>query len=338
MTQLLIGLIYFIITAILVIIGILALVYVERRVLALFALRYGPNRVGYRGILQTLADALKLLQKEDSAPSKRRKILFFIAPFVVFCPILCAFCLIPSADFGTPEGFSPIAPTVTLILGLVSIPVIGTFLAGFSSNNKYALLGAMRSIIQVISAEIPIGISILAVTFMAGSLNLNEIIQAQSTSHGLFGWYFIPLFIGMAVFFVSSLALLNRTPFDLKDAASELVSGYNVEYSGIKFALFYMAEYALLILVSTVFVCLFFGGYLSPVGRFLLPAQIAPIEAVFWLFLKTFLVILFIILIRASLPRARYDRLLTFSYKILLPLALINLNIAVIIQYFAGIK
>lgn len=341
MEQLIIGLIYFIIATILVFIGVLALVYVERRVLALFTLRYGPNRTGYQGIFQTLADAIKLLQKEDCAPSKRRKVLFFIAPIIVFCPILSAFCLIPTGNFPSNTGFegqNSIIPTIVLLLGLVSIPVIGTFLAGFSSNNKYSLIGAVRSIIQALSFEIPIGVSVLAVTFMAGSLNINEIIQAQSSSHGLFGWFFIPLFIGAAVFFISSLALLNRTPFDLSEAESELVSGYNVEYSGMKFALFFLGEYALLILISSFFVSLFFGGYLSPFGAFILPAPITPIEAIFWLFLKSFLVILFIILIRASLPRLRYDRLLTFSYKILLPLSLINLNIAVIIQYFTGIK
>lgn len=335
------NIIYFIIVISLVLIGILALVYAERRILALFTLRYGPNRVGYQGILQTLADAIKLLQKEDSAPSNRRRVLFFIAPFIVFCPVLCAFCLIPMADFPAHSWFlaqNSAMPTIILILGLVSIPVIGTFLACFSSNNKYALIGAVRGITQAISSEIPIGVCVLAVTFMAGSLNLNEIIQAQSGSWGLFGWYFIPQIVGAVVFFTSSLALLGRTPFDLQEAESELVSGYNVEYSGMKFALFYMGEYALLILISAIFVSLFFGGYLSPFGKFILPAQIAFLEAFFWLLLKMFVIIFFIILIRASLPRLRYDRLLTFSYKILLPLSLINLNIAVIIQYFTGIK
>ena len=311
----------------------LFLVYLERRTLALFTLRFGPNRVGKEGILQPVADAIKLLLKGDCTPKECRKFLFFTAPIVVFCPVLTAFCLIPFNSAFLQTNFN-----ISLILfsALVSIPVIGVFLAGYSSNNKYSLIGAIRSVAQALSFEIPMGACILAVAFIAGSLNINEIILVQSSVQGLFGWFFLPLFIGAAVFFISSLALLNRTPFDLSEAESELVSGYNIEYSGMKFALFFIAEYALLFLVSIIFVSLFFGGYLNPFGTYVLPENLLPLEQTFWLLIKTFIVILFIILIRAALPRMRYDRLLEFSYKVLLPLSLINLNAAILILYFKG--
>ena len=166
--------------------------------------------------------------------------------------------------------------------------------------------------------------------------NINEIIISQNSTGWLFGWNFLPLFIGAFVFFICALALLNRTPFDLSEAESELVCGYNTEYSGIKFALFFMTEYALLLLVSMFFASLFFGGYLSPFGTYILPENLVFLEQTFWLLLKTFITILLIILIRASLPRLRYDRLLKFSYLVLLPLSLINLNISILVLYFRG--
>ena len=328
-------LIYFTITIIIVTLAVLMLIYLERRILALFTLRFGPNRVGYEGILQTVADTIKLLQKEDCTPKSRKKVLFFIAPFILFCPVLTAYCLLPFNSFFIQSNM---APSIVLFTALVSIPVVGVFLAGFASNNKYGLLGATRSIIQAVSFEIPIGISILAITFMAGSLNINEIIQAQSGGLGLFGWFFIPQILGCIVFFICTLALLNRTPFDLSEAESELTAGYITEYSGIKFALFFFAEYALLFLISAIFVCLFFGGYLSPFGAYILPDFLISVEQTFWLIFKIFFVILFKILIRTTMARLRYDKVLEFSYKILLPLSLINLNIAVLIQYLIGVK
>lgn len=323
----------FVLTSVIVIFSVLLLVYLERRILALFTLRYGPNRVGKEGILQPVADAIKLLIKEDSTPKDRSKALFFAAPVIVFCPVITAFCLIPFNCYFVQTNFNVSA---VLFSALASIPVIGVFLAGFSSNNKYSLIGAIRSTAQALSFEIPMGVCILAVAFLAGSLNLDEIILSQDSTYGLFGWNFLPLFIGAFVFFICALALLNRTPFDLSEAESELVCGYNTEYSGIKFALFFMAEYALLFLVSMFIVSLFFGGYLSPFGVWVLPENLVFLEQTFWLLLKTFIVILFIILIRASLPRLRYDRLLEFSYKVLLPLSLINLNIAILVLYFRG--
>lgn len=329
------GLCYFITVVIIVILAVLLLVYLERRTLALFTLRFGPNRTGPEGILQTTADALKLLIKEDSTPKCARRVLYFIAPFIAFCPVLTAFCLLPLSGSFIPSNLET---GIILFMALASIPVIGVFLAGFSSNNKYSLIGAARSAAQAISFEIPLGICVLAVSYMAGSLNINEIIQAQNSARGLFGWYIIPQIIGTVVFFISMLAMLNRTPFDLSEAESELVSGYNVEYSGMKFALFFLGEYALLFASSMFFVSLFFGGYLSPFGACVLPGSATFLEETFWLVLKTVFVILFIFLIRATLPRMRHDRLLEFSYKILLPLSLINLNICLIIQYIIGAK
>jgi len=326
-------LICFIITIIIITFAVLTLICLERRIFALFAGKIASNPGGCDGILQPLSDFLKLLQKEDSTPKRSRKFLFFTAPFLVFCPVVSAFCFIPFNDFYA----LPSADTsIVLFLALTSIPVIGRFLAGFASNNKYALISALRSVIQLISAEIPLVLSILAVTFMAGSLEIQGIIEAQNGPAGLFNWYFIPQIIGAAIFFTSSLTLLNSPPFDISTAENELAAGYLTEYSGVKYAFFYFSKYALLFLVSIIFVSLFFGGYLSPFGGYVLPDFLVSVEQIFWLIFKTFIVIFFIISINAALPRIKPDKVLEFSYKILIPLSLINLNIAVIIQYFMG--
>lgn len=320
----------FIIIIFFIILGVFISAYLENRTLTLFEQKTSSKQNSF---LKPIADALKFLIQEDLSPKTRRKFLYFIAPLVVFCPVITAFCLIPINNGKAP--LLSIAPSAILFLALISIPVIGAFFAGFSSNNDAARTSSIKSIIQYISFEIPMGISILAAAFLAGSLDINDIIMTQNGSAGLFSWNFIPQIIGCIIFFICSMMLLDCAPFCITKSENESAAGYTAEYSGGKLALFCLSEYALLFLISMFFVCLFFGGYLSPFGTYVLPDFLVFVEQTFWLILKTFCVIFFIFLIRTTLPRLSYERILDFSYKILLPLALINLNIAIIIGYFS---
>lgn len=330
----------FIVIAILLIGVVIVLVLAERKLLALFTVRKGPNRVGFWGCLQTIADAIKLLFKEDIVPSGADKFLFTLAPILVFAPIMTVWALIP---FGS--GFCVYDSVVgaLLILAILSFPILGILLAGYASNNKYSLLGSMRACIQIISYDLPVFMCVLSIVVLAETLNINKIILAQS-SNGIFGWYFIPALLGCIVFFIASIAEMNRTPFDLPEAESELVSGYHTEYSGMKFAMFFLGEYAATFIISILFVCLFFGGYLSPFGfyiveklnfDFVLIQFLIYIEQFFWLILKTSVVIFGIIWIRAVLPRLRADQLAEFSWKVLFPASIINFFVAAVIKYIS---
>lgn len=330
----------FVIIAILLVGVVIVLVLVERKVLALFTVRKGPNRVGPCGCLQTVADAIKLLFKEDIIPTNANKVLFSIAPIMVFAPIMCVWSLIP---FDSRFVVYDSVVGVIMFMSILSFPVIGVLLAGYSSNNKYSLIGSVRACVQTISYELPLFMSALSVVVLAGTLNINSIVLSQSDTSGLFGWYFIPSFIGFVVFFVSSIAQMNRTPFDLPEAESELVSGYNTEYSGMKFAMFFLGEYAATFIISTFIVTLFFGGYLSPFGPYLVEQMhfgfvltqfLVYIEQFFWLIFKTAIILFIIMWIRATLPRLRADQLTEFAWKILLPLAIFNFFIVCIVKYF----
>lgn len=329
----------FAIIAILLIGVVIVLVLVERKVLALFTVRKGPNRVGLWGCLQTVADAIKLLFKEDIIPSDANKILFSIAPIIVFAPIMCVWALIP---FNSRFVVYDSVVGVIIFMSILSFPVIGILLAGYSSNNKYSLVGSVRACIQTISYELPLFMSALSVVVLAGTMNINAIVLSQSSS-GIFGWYFIPSFIGFVVFFVASIAQMNRTPFDLPEAESELVSGYNTEYSGMKFAMFFLGEYAATFIISTFIVTLFLGGYLSPFGSyivehmnfgFVLTQFLVYIEQFFWFIFKTAIILFIIMWIRATLPRLRADQLTEFAWKILLPLAIFNFFLVCLIKFF----
>ncbi len=316
----------FIGVAALLVFVVIFLVLMERKVLAWLTIRKGPNRVGPGGWLQTFADAIKLLFKEDIMSCQANKLLFTLAPIIVFAPVMVIYGLIPFTEHFIAIN---LAVGLFLVFALSSVTTVGIVLAGWSSNNKYSLLGGMRSAAQAISYEIPLVISVLGIAVLAGSLNMLDIVKAQAG--GLFNWNIWPAFIGFVVLFICSIAEVNRIPFDLPEAESELVSGYNTEYSGMKFALFFLAEYSALFIISVLIVTLFLGGYTSPLGFYLtqIPVLI-HIEQAFWLVMKTYAIIFTIMWIRATLPRLRADQLMAFSWKFLLPLALVNLVIVAV--------
>lgn len=321
---------------------ILALVLFERKLLGWFTQRKGPNRVGLWGILQTIADAFKLLCKENITPRGADRFLFNLAPILMFVPVMLALGLIPYSSEFTFMNFQT---NVLIYIVIVTFPILCILLGGYSSNNKYSLIGAMRNISQVLAYELPISFTILSVTALASSMNLSQITLAQSSVHGLWGWYWLPCIIGFVVMFISVLAELNRCPFDLPEAESELICGYNTEYSGMRFAMFYLSEYGLLFANAVFLSVLFLGGYLSPFGKYLSPMLFPEIisnimiyfEQVFWLFLKAFLIIFVIVWIRATLPRMASFDLLKFSWSILLPLSIFNFFLMVIIKYLGGV-
>ena len=308
---------------------VLVLVLIERKLLGFFTQRKGPNRVGYWGLLQTVADALKLLCKENITPNRVDRILFNLAPVLVFVPVFAAVGIIPySSEF----TFVNTQTNVILYLVLAAFPVLSIFLAGWASNNKYSLMGAMRSIAQVLSYELPITFVVLSVVTLASSMNMTLITLAQSS--GLFAWFVFPCIIGFVIMFISILAELNRCPFDLPEAESELICGYNTEYSGMRFAIFYLSEYAMMFANSMFIAILFLGGYLSPFGKYLFGSSfLVYFEQAFWLFLKAGLIIFVMIWIRATLPRLASFDLLKFSWAYLLPISILNLLAMVLIKF-----
>lgn len=324
----------FCVVAVALILVVLFLVLAERKLLGFFTQRKGPNRVGFWGILQTLADAFKLLCKENITPEKSDKFLFNLAPILVFVPMFAALGILPySSEF----TFVNTSTNVILYLILAAFPVLSIFLAGWASNNKYSLMGAARSIAQVLSYELPITFVILSIVVLASSMNLTGITLAQTSKFGLFGWFIFPCVLGFLILFTSILAELNRCPFDLPEAESELISGYNTEYSGMRFAMFYLSEYSMMFANAIFISILFLGGYLSPFGKYLFSSSfLIYFEQAFWLFLKAFGLIFVMIWIRATFPRLASFDLMKFSWAFLLPLSIINLFIVVLIKYSFG--
>ncbi len=301
----------FIIAGVLLIVLNLAagLIYIERRLLALFQDRHGPNRVGPFGLLQVVADVIKIFFKEDWIPPFSDKAVFVIAPGILVATILLTFAVIPfSADFLVLD--SNIG--VLFFLGNSSLGVYSIVLGGWASNNKYSLLGSIRASAQMLTYEVFMGLSLVGVIMTADSFNLREIVEAQRG-----GWFIIPQFVGFVIFFIAGLAETHRTPFDIPEAEGELVAGYHSEYSGMKFGMFFVGEYMGVTLISTLITTLFFGGWLGP----------AFLPPIFWFFLKTAFFIFLFILVRAALPRPRYDQLMEAGWKILLPLVLLNILI-----------
>ena len=324
----------FCIVAVALILVVLFLVLAERKLLGFFTQRKGPNRVGFWGILQTIADAFKLLCKENITPEKSDKFLFNLAPILVFIPMFAALGILPySAEF----TFVNTSTNVILYIILAAFPVLSIFLAGWASNNKYSLLGAARSIAQVLSYELPITFVILSIVVLASSMNLTGITLAQTSKFGLFGWFVFPCVLGFLILFTSILAELNRCPFDLPEAESELICGYNTEYSGMRFAMFYLSEYSMMFANAIFISVLFLGGYLSPFGKYLFSSSfLIYFEQAFWLFLKAFGLIFVMIWIRATFPRLASFDLMKFSWAFLLPLSILNLFIVVLIKYSFG--
>ncbi|MEJ2350341.1 MAG: NADH-quinone oxidoreductase subunit NuoH [Anaerolineales bacterium] len=282
------------------------LIWLERRLLALWQDRYGPNRAGPFGLLQVFADILKIFTKEDWIPPFADKPVFILAPAIVIITVLMSFAVIPV----TP-GIAVVNFNIGLLffLAMSSMGVYSVVLAGWSSNNKYSLLGGLRAAAQMLSYEVFMGISLMGVVLLAGSLNLKDIVLAQKHL-----WFIIPQFIGMLVFMVAGFAETHRLPFDLPEAESELVAGYHSEYSGMKFGMFFVGEYLGITLISAMIVTLYLGGWQGPI-----------LPPIIWFGIKLFLMICFFILMRATLPRPRYDQLMGYGWKIMLPLALLNL-------------
>jgi NADH-quinone oxidoreductase subunit H len=282
------------------------LTWVERRLLALWQDRLGPNRAGPFGLLQMPADLLKLLFKEDFIPPLADKAVFVLAPAIVVVATLVVLAVIP---FAPGLVLADLNVGLLFFLAMSSLAVYGVALGGWSSNNKFALLGSLRAVGQMVSYEVFMGLSLMGVVLQAGSFRLGDIVEAQ---RGL--WFCVPQFAGMAIFFVAAMAEARRIPFDLPEAESELVAGYHTEYSGMKFAMFFMGEYVAIALSSAMMATLFFGGYLGPI-----------LPPIVWFLIKTAVLIALIILIRGSLPRLRYDQLMALGWKLLLPLSLLNL-------------
>jgi NADH-quinone oxidoreductase subunit H len=292
------------------------LTFAERKLIGYMQIRVGPNRVGPRGWLQPIADALKLLCKEIVVPAKSNKYLFILAPILSIGPSLAAWSVIPFTD---TLVLSDINAGLLFILAMTSIGVYGIIIAGWASNSKYAFLSAMRASAQIVSYELAMGFALVTVLMAAGSLNLREIVLAQSG--GITDWYLWPLFPMFIVYFISGVAETNRAPFDVAEGESEIVAGFHVEYSGMTFAVFFLAEYANMILIAALTALMFLGGWMSPVGALADTPLLG--DGIHWLLLKTSFVLFFFLWFRATFPRYRYDQIMRLGWKVFIPLTLI---------------
>ncbi|RMF95898.1 MAG: NADH-quinone oxidoreductase subunit NuoH [Candidatus Schekmanbacteria bacterium] len=317
------------------------LTWVERRVSAFMQKRLGPNRVGFAGLLQPLADGLKFIMKEDIIPLHVNKFFYVLAPMISIIPALITFAVIP---FGAPTTFNglldkPIELQITelnvgilYIIAVASLGVYGIVLGGWASNNKYSLMGGLRSSAQMISYELAMGLALVGVIMTAGSLNLSDIVIKQGKY-----WFIFPQILGFVVFIISSFAETNRLPFDLPEAESELVAGYHTEYSSMKFAMFFMAEYANMITASALIVTLYFGGWQGlPIGGWLNLPIIDKLwfMPLIWFAIKVGVVLFFFVWVRWTFPRFRYDQLMAFGWKVLVPIALLNILITGTLIYW----
>lgn len=327
-----------------VLLTVALLTLLERKVLGWMQDRMGPMEVGPYGVLQPVADGLKLFFKEDIIPAGANKFMFSLAPVLSLVPALIGFAVIPFGPDWTIEvggvDFKPFVITdinigILYILAFASIGAYGVILGGWSSNSKYSLLGGLRSAAQLISYELNVGLSIVGVLLLAGSLSLVTITNAQAG--GFWNWYFFafpfPQAVAFVVFIISSVAETNRTPFDLPEAESELVAGFFTEYSGMRFAFFFLAEYANMILVSCVATVLFFGGWHAPMAFLQGPESLHWVSGMFWFTVKVYAFLFLFFWLRATLPRLRYDQLMRFGWKVLLPIALGNIVLTSILAY-----
>ena len=293
----------------------------ERKVIGAMQQRRGPNVVGPFGLLQPIADGVKLFLKETVIPASANRGVFIAAPCITFILALVAWAVIP---FDQQMVLADINVGILYLFAISSLGVYGILMAGWASNSRYAFLGAMRSAAQMVSYEVSMGFVIITVLLCVGSLNLSDIVMAQKGDYGMFNWFVFPLFPMAVVFFISTLAETNRHPFDLPEAEAELVAGYNVEYSAMTFALFFLGEYANMILMSAMTAVLFLGGWLPPIDTYPLDAVPGPI----WLALKIAFCLFIFLWVRATFPRYRYDQLMSIGWKVLLPLSLANILIS----------
>jgi NADH-quinone oxidoreductase subunit H len=305
-----------------VLITVAWLPYAERKIIGYMQVRIGPNRVGPRGWLQPIADAMKLIFKEIIIPSGASKTLFIIAPILSVAPSLAAWAVIP---FNDVLVLSDINAGLLYILALTSLAVYGIIIAGWASNSKYAFLGAMRSVAQIVAYEIAMGFALVGVLIASGSLNLGDIVAAQDGS--IIHWFWLPLLPLVGVYFISGVAETNRAPFDVTEGESEIVAGFHVEYGGMAFSVFFMAEYANMILIAILCSIMFFGGWLSPFQG--VPVLGAP--SVFWLLAKTSSFLFLFLWLRATFPRYRYDQIMRLGWKVFIPITIVWLIVAAVL-------
>ena len=303
--------------------------YAERRVIGFMQVRMGPNRVGILGfklwgLAQPFADVFKLLMKEIILPDNSNKFLFLLAPMLAIAPAFAAWAVIPFNDFLV---LADINAGLLYILAMTSLGVYGVIIAGWASNSKYAFLGAMRSAAQIVSYEIAMAFALIGVLVLSGTLNLSGIVQAQSG--GIFDWFWLPLLPLFVIYFVSGVAETNRAPFDVAEGESEIVAGFHVEYSGAAFAVFFLAEYANMILISVLTALLFLGGWLSPFqGVPVLGDTFLGSGSIFWLFAKSSIFMFLFLWLRATFPRYRYDQIMRLGWKVFLPITIVWVMVA----------
>jgi NADH-quinone oxidoreductase subunit H len=299
-----------------IMISVAYLTLAERKVIGYMQVRIGPNRVGYYGLLQPLADGIKLMFKEIIIPTGSSKFLFVAAPVLALMPALAAWAVVPFAD---GMVLANVNAGLLYILAMTSLGVYGIIIAGWASNSKYAFLGALRSAAQIVSYEIAMGFALVCVLMASQSMNLGDIVHGQQSKAGLFGWYFIPLFPMFLVYLIAGVAETNRAPFDMAEGESEIVAGFHVEYSGMAFALFFLAEYANMILIAALTSIMFLGGWLPPF-------DVAPfnwLPGLFWMLGKMSFVLFLFLWFRATFPRYRYDQLMRLGWKVFIPITLI---------------
>jgi NADH-quinone oxidoreductase subunit H len=318
-----------------VLVTVMYLVLLERKVQAWVQVRLGPMRVGPHGILQPIADVLKLFIKEDLTPVRADKAVFTLAPIIVLVPAIIAFAVIPFGGtvnfFGKPVSLyvADINVGLLYVVAVASIGIYGIILAGWSSNSKYALLGGLRASAQLISYEVAVTLTFVSVILASGSLSMVKIVEAQN-ANGV--WFAFVQPVALFIYFVGGLAETNRAPFDLPEAEQELVAGFHTEYSGMRFALFFLAEYANMIVVSAVATTLFFGGWLAPFANVAFLKVFGLIPGWMWFVVKTFLLLYVFLWIRATLPRYRYDQLMRLGWKVLIPLAIANVIVTAAVK------
>ncbi len=301
------------------IISVAMLTLAERKVIGAMQARLGPNRVGPFGLLQPFADVIKLLIKEVLLPSSSNRFLFLLAPMLTLVPALAVWAVIP---FSPTAVLADINAGLLFVLALTSLGVYGVILAGWASNSKYALLGAMRSAAQIVAYEIAMGFALVGVLMASGSLNLGQIVQGQSGS--IFSWYWLPLLPLFVVYFISGVAETNRAPFDVAEGESEIVAGFHVEYSGAAFAMFFLAEYANMILIAALTALMFLGGWLSPFeGVPVIGDTFLGAPSFFWFFVKTCFFLFCFLWFRATFPRYRYDQIMRLGWKVFIPITII---------------
>jgi NADH-quinone oxidoreductase subunit H len=292
--------------------------YAERKVIGYIQIRVGPNRVGWRGLLQPIADAVKLLMKEIIIPTRADTTLFLLAPMIAIAPALAAWAVFP---FDEGLVLADINAGLLFILALSSLGVYGIIIAGWASNSRYALLGAMRSAAQMVAYEIAMGFALVGVLVAAGSLNLGAIIHAQQGS--FLTWFWLPLLPLFGVYLISGVAETNRAPFDVAEGESEIVAGFHVEYSGMAFAVFFLAEYANMVLISALTALMFMGGWLSPLPQVWVDGVWLLDDGFHWLLLKTFFFMFLFLWLRATFPRYRYDQIMRLGWKVFIPITIV---------------